>query len=165
MKWSDNNDLFIKELTEGFAWQSIPMMFFKLHNFDVQMPNLEIRDDSIKNAAPFFNSKDLFVNNMRIEIKSRKEKFTSPDSFPYDTAMVDTVKKFTGRTDKPVAYVMISRDTGSMLWVDSTRYKEWDIIERFDNTRKFREKFFVVDKSKLLPMNLLVSALKRASGV
>lgn len=165
MKWSENNELFIKELTEGFAWQSIPMMFFKLHNFDVQMPNLEIREDSIKNASQFFNSKDLYVNNLRIEIKSRKEKFTSPESFPYNTAIIDTVKKFTGRTDKPVAYVMISRDTGSMLWVDATRNDDWDIIERFDNTRKFREKFFVVEKNRLLPMNLLVNALKRASGV
>lgn len=165
MKWSEDNNLFIKELTEGFAWQSIPMMFFKLHGFDVQMPELEIRKDSIKNAQPYFNSKDLFVNNMRIEIKSRKESFSSPESFPYDTAMVDTVKKFSGRDDKPVAYVMISRFTGSMLWVDATRYQEWEVIERFDNTRRFREKFYVVDKSKMMTMNTLVSALKRASGV
>jgi hypothetical protein len=165
MKWSENDELFIKELSEGFAWQALPMLFFKLHGFEVQMPELEVREESIKNASRFFNSKDLFVNGMRIEIKSRKEKFTSPGSFPYDTAMVDTVKKFTGRKDKPVAYVMISRDTGAMLWVDATRHEDWEIIERFDNTRKFRERFFVVSKNKLMPMNTLVQALKRASGV
>jgi hypothetical protein len=163
--WSENNELFIKELEEGFAWQALPMLFFKLNGFEVQMPELEIREDSIKNADRFFNSKDLFVNGMRIEIKSRKEKFTSPESFPYETAMVDTVKKFTGRKDKPVAYVMISRHTGSMLWVDATRHEDWEIIERFDNTRKFREKFFVVSKNKLMTLNTLVTAIKRASGV
>lgn len=161
MLWSENNELFIKELSDGFAWQTLPMLFFKLHGFDVEMPELEIREESIKNASKYFNSKDLLVNGKRIEIKSRKEKFTSPDSFPYPTAMVDTVKKFNGREDKPVAYIMISRDTGSMLWVDATRNSDWEIIERFDNTRKFNEKFFVVKKEKLLTMNLLVSALKK----
>lgn len=161
MKWSENNELFIKELTEGFMWQSIPMIFFKLNGFDVQMPELEIREESIKNAKKYFNSKDLFVNGKRIEIKSRNESFMSAESFPYETAMVDTVKKFTGREDKPIAYIMISRKTGAMLWVDASRYKDWKIIERFDHVRKFREKFFVVDKRKLLPMNLLVSALEK----
>lgn len=164
MKWSENDELFIKELNEGFAWQYLPMLFFKLQGLDVQMPELEIRDGSIKNASPYFNSKDLFVNGQRVEVKSRKEKFTSPSTFPYETAMVDTVKKFTGRKDKPVAYVMISRDTGSMLWVDATRYDDWEIIERFDNTRKFRERFFVVPKNKLMPLNFLVNALRRVSG-
>jgi len=161
MKWSENNDLFIKELQDGFAWQSLPMLFFKLHGFDVEMPDLEIREESIKNAGRFFNSKDLFVNGQRIEIKSRKERFTSPGSFPYETAMVDTVKKFSGREDKPVAYVMVSRDTGAMLWVDATRHKDWSIIERFDNTRKFTERFYVVHRSKMMTMNKLVSALKK----
>lgn len=163
MKWSDNNDLFVKELTDGFNWQYIPMMFFKLHGFEVKMPELEIRKDSIKNAEPFFNSKDLFVNGMRIEIKSRKESFCSPESFPYQTAIVDTVKKFSNRADKPVAYVMISRFTGCMLWVDATRSGDWKIIDRFDNTRKFREQFYTVHKSKMMPLNTLVSALKKAS--
>ncbi|NJO18643.1 MAG: hypothetical protein HC877_23825 [Thioploca sp.] len=150
LPWSKNDALFIKELTEGFAWQTLPVLFFKLNGLDVQMPSLEIRKDGIEQAAPFFDSKDLIVNKKRIEIKSRKEIFTSPNSFPYKTAIVDTVKKFDGREDKPFAYVMISRFTGCMLWVSCENPKEWDIIENLIELVNIQINFIQFLKKKCL---------------
>lgn len=158
--WSKNDSLFIKELTEGHAWQSLPLVFFKLNNLDVKMPDLSIRKDGIEKAAPYFDTKDLIVNSKRIEIKSRKEKFTAPDTFPYKTAIVDTVKKFEGRKEKPFAYVMVSRFTGSMLWVDCSSWKSWEVIEKFDRTRKYPDKFYTINREDMKSMDLLVKALK-----
>ena len=157
--WSKNDELFKKELKEGYAWQELPALFFKLNGFIVDMPELTIREGSIKNAAPFFNTLDLKVNNKRIEVKSRKETFTSPESFPYDTTIVDTVKKFNKREEKPFAYIMISRFTGCMLWVDCATKDEWQIVEKFDKTRHFPEKFFVIEKSKLKSLDSLLKVL------
>jgi hypothetical protein len=159
-KWSQNDTLFIKELKDGFAWQSLPVLFLQLSGLDVEMPELKIREGGISKAAPFFDSKDLIVNKKRIEIKSRKEKFTSPETFPYSTAIVDTVKKFEGREEKPFAYIMVSRFTGSMLWVDCQTWKDWSVIEKFDHTRKYRDKFYVIEREKMRSMDELVKGLK-----
>jgi hypothetical protein len=129
------------------------------------MPELEIREGSIKNASPFFNSKDLMVNGKRIEIKSRKEAFTSPESFPYKTAIVDTVKKYDKRDDKPFAYVMVSRITGAMLWVDATIPENWSIIKKFDKTRKYYDNFYEIPREQMQTMDSLISVLKEGNNV
>lgn len=162
-KWSENDELFIKELKDGFSWQRLPLTFFDLHELKVEMPELEIREGSIKNAGKFFNSKDLLVNGKRIEIKSRKEAFTSPDSFPYKTAIVDTVKKYEGRDDKPFAYVMVSRITGSMLWVDASTPDNWSVKRKFDKTRKYHDNFYEIPREQMKTMDSLVSKLKEKS--
>ena len=81
-----------------------------------------------------------------------------------DKGAVEVDFEFTAREDNPIAYVMVSRPTGAMLWVDATRNNEWDTIERFDNVRKFKEKFYTVYKNKMMTMNRLVSALKKITN-
>jgi hypothetical protein len=158
MRWIDNKELFVKELSEGFKWQTLPLTFLQLHNIEVDMPELKIRGEK-KEIPEYFDSKDIIANNKRIEIKSRKERFTGPETFPYDTIIVDTVKKFDGREDKPMAYIMISRPTGCMMWIDTSKKDEWTIERKFDRTRKYWDNFYVISKSKLLSMDSLIEVL------
>jgi hypothetical protein len=158
MKWSENTELFKKELTDGFQWQELPATFFKLHGFSIEMPPMAFREN-ISDANKFFETKDLIVNSKRIEIKSRKERFTSPNTFPYDTIIIDTVKKFTGRSEIPFAYIMISRITGSMLWIDTSNRDKWKVERKFDNTRKYWDNFYLTSKENLLPLDSLVYIL------
>lgn len=156
--WSKNDKLFLSELKIGHQWQYLPALFFKLNNFDVEVPELKIRK-SIKEASKFIDTVDLKVNGIEIEVKSRNESFTSPENFPYSTVFVDTVSGFNNKTNKPFAYVMISRSTGCMLWLPTSTYKKWGTEFKFDRVRKIREQFYNADKKLLKSMESLVKEL------
>ena len=159
MHWSENDNLFLGELKNGFDWQSLPALFFKLHGLDVEMPNLKIRP-SIKVAHNWLNETDLIVNGRFIEVKSRNEKFTTPKSFPYPTIFVDTVSGYNAKNEKPIAYVMISRPTGNMLCVRADNPGGWAINKRFDNVRKIWDDFYLSPKERLQTLDVLVKFLK-----
>lgn len=163
MSWKDNDELFFKELKEGYEWQKLAANYFKENGLDVQMPSLTIRN-SFDDAIDYLDSKDLIVNGHIIEVKSRREKFTSAKDFPYSTIFVDTVSGYNSKITKPLAYVMISRKTGSMLCLPSYSKPEyWTEETRFDRVRNINETFFMAPKSKLKPLSVLVDQIKQNS--
>jgi hypothetical protein len=158
-KWQNNDELFFKELKQGYYWQHLPLTFFELHGLEVQMPELKFRA-SIKEAEKWKNSSDLIVNGFIIEVKSRNESFTSPESFPYETILVDTVSGYDAKDVKPLAYIMISRPTGAMLTLRSTSSKGWQKESKFDNIRKITDDFYLCKKKRLQTLDVLVSYIK-----
>ena len=158
--WSKNDELFFKELKSGHAWQRLPALFFELHGFDVKIPELRIRDN-IKEASKWIDTVDLLINGLQFEIKSRNEIFTSPTSFPYNSIFVDTVSGFDSKTSIPFAYLMISRSTGSMLWLSTESKNSWTIEEKFDRVRRIREQFYTAGKDLLQPLSSLVEKIRR----
>jgi hypothetical protein len=157
--WSENDDLFFSQLKEGFEWQKLPKLFFELHGLQVEMPELTIRK-SIKDAADYICTKDLIVNGHIIETKSRNEAFTYPLSFPYRTLFVDTVSGFDGKKTKPLAYVFISRPTGSMICLMSSTSHLWQKEQKFDRIRNINDTFYLADKKLCTELNDLVDVLK-----
>lgn len=158
--WSENDDLFFSQLKEGFEWQKLPKLFFELHGLPVEMPDLTIRD-SIQNAGDYMSSKDLIVNGYPLETKSRNESFTYPLSFPYKTILVDTVSGFDGKKNKPLAYVFISRPTGSMICLMSDTIGQWQKEKKFDRVRRIYDEFYVTDKKLCIGLDELMEVLQR----
>lgn len=156
--WSENDDLFFSQLKEGFEWQKLPKLFFELHGFSVEMPELTIRD-SIKDSGSYISTKDLVVNGHIIETKSRNESFTYPLSFPYRTVFVDTVSGFDGKKVKPLAYIFISRPTGSMICLMSSTSKLWNIEKKFDRTRHITDEFYTADKKLCVSLDELIEVI------
>lgn len=161
--WSENDDLFFSQLREGFEWQKLAKLFFELHGLRVEMPELTIRD-SIENAGAYISSKDLIVNGETIETKSRNESFTYPLSFPYKTLLVDTVSGFDGKKTKPLAYVFISRPTGSMICLMSETSNQWQKEKKFDRVRKITDEFYVADRKLCTCLDELIEVLRHQSG-
>ncbi|MCK9567628.1 hypothetical protein M0R72_01600 [Candidatus Pacearchaeota archaeon] len=157
--WAENDELFFSQLKEGFEWQKLPKLFFELHGLKVEMPELTIRD-SIADAGAYMSSKDLIVNGQTIETKSRNEAFTYPLSFPYKTLFVDTVSGFDGKKKKPLAYVFISRPTGSLICLMTSTISSWTIEEKFDRVRKITDRFYLADRKLCTTLDELVEALK-----
>jgi len=155
MKWSENDSLFFKELKDGFSWQQLPALFFSLHKLDVVMPDLKVRS-SIDEAHKWLGENDLIVGGHYIEIKSRNEHFVDSGSFPYDTIFVDTVSGYDAKETKPLAYVMISRPTGSMLCIRGDNPGGWSVERKFDRTRKIWDDFYVCPKGRLQPLDALI---------
>jgi hypothetical protein len=163
MSWKDNDTLFFKELREGYEWQKIAGIYFHENGLEVQMPKLTFRG-SFEKAGDYIDSKDLLVNGHYIEIKSRRESFTSAKDFPYSTIFVDTVAGYDAKINKPLAYVMISRETKAMLCLPSYNKPDyWTQETRFDRVRKINETFYMAPKNKLQPLDNLVEQIKRNS--
>jgi hypothetical protein len=156
--WNQNDDLFFSELKEGYAWQQLPALFFVLQGLPVRMPALTVRE-SIRDAGEWLSSEDLIVNDHVLEVKSRNERFVSPGTFPFDTVFVDTVTGFESKETKPLAYIMVSRKTGAMLWL-YTDNSLWSKLSRFDRVRKIQENFYAAPRELLRPLDSLIGLLK-----
>ena len=157
--WGDNDKLFFSELKNGFDWQSLPALFFKLHGLNVGMPSLKIRS-SIKDAHNWLNEPDLIVNGHHIEIKSRNESFTTPRSFPYSTVFIDTVSGYDAKKKKPTAYIMISRPTGNMLCIRAGSSNGWTVEHKFDHVRKIWDDFYLSPKERLQTLDVLLQFIR-----
>lgn len=160
MDWSQNDELFFSELKTGHSWQSLPALFLTLQGFKVEMPNLTIREN-IREADKYKNSADLIINGKIIECKSRNETFTNINDFPYETIIVDTVSGYEAKEQKPTAYIMVSKSTGSMLCLPSLSSSKWIKKSIKDQIRKILDEFYMADKKLLLTMDKLVKHLKK----
>lgn len=159
MQWNQNDKLFFSELRNGFNWQSLPALFFKLHGLNVEMPELKVRS-SIDEAHNWLSETDLIVNGHFIEIKSRNESFTTPKSFPYDTIFIDTVSGYDAKEKKPTAYIMISRPTGSMLCIRADKSNGWTVERKFDHVRKIWDDFYLAPRKRLQTLDALLKFIK-----
>lgn len=160
--WSANTDLFLRELRAGHSWQYLPLTFFRLHGLPAEMPDLSVRKD-ISEAEHWKDSQDITIGEHAIEVKSRNEAFTSPESFPYATVIVDTISGWDQKVKKPLSYVMVSRPTGAMLCLRGTSNEDWTTEQKYDSVRNIRDDFYVAPKGKLRTMNALIEMLKRSA--
>ena len=164
--WARNDALFKKLVTEGHAWQALPYLFLKLQGFEVEMPDLTIRED-ISKAGAWLETYDLRIGEHLIEVKSRPFRFTSPQDWPRQRlpAFLDTTKKWDAKSVKPFAYVFISKQTGAMVATCATEAAQgrWGKQKSFDRVRKIREEFYTVGREHLVTMDLLVGALRQGA--
>lgn len=161
MNWKSNDALFFKELREGYEWQKLVATHFEKNGFTVKMPELTIRD-SFEKASEYIDTKDLIVDGHIIEVKSRREHFTSSKDFPYRTIFVDTVLGYDSKITKPLAYIMVSRETKAMLCLPSYNKPDyWTQETRFDRVRKINETFYMAPKNKLRSLDELMRQMKR----
>lgn len=106
-------DQFVGLLEEGHKWQYLPATFFLLHGFVVEVPPLTVCEPG--QPEGWEETVDLFVNEQPIEIKAQNYTFMETHEFP--EVIVDTVLGYDRKTVKPLAYIILSKPTGAMLWV------------------------------------------------
>lgn len=162
LPWSRNDELFFDELRSGHHWQYMAALYFALHDLPVAMPDLSIRDGGIENAGSYLHTFDLRVCGHRVECKSRNERFTNPNDFPYPDAFVDTVHKYNARprAARPLAYVFISRPTGAMLCVQGRVPTQWKRVRRFDRVRLIDEEFYACPREQLRSLDVLITHIQ-----
>ena len=162
--WSQNDALFRSLVTEGHAWQMLPYVFLTLSGFEVEMPELTIREN-ISSASRWQETYDLRIGDLLIEVKSRPFRFTNPQDWPGNRlpAFLDTTKKWDAKTVKPFAYIFVSKSSGCMVSTCATVTAKgrWGVVERFDRVRKIREEFYTVERKHLVTMDVLVRALRK----
>lgn len=164
-QWRDNDALFLRELHNGYAWQSFVAAFFACNGLSVHLPDLTVRENIRQADAWTRSDLDLRVNGMIVEVKSRGERFTSPDDFPYDKPFVDTVVGYDAKDPKPVAYVFVSQITGCMVSLATHRSTHFTVAKKHDRVRDIDERFYVCSKSALRTMDKLVEYLRKEAAV
>lgn len=158
--WSVNDDLFKRELEIGYAWQCFAASFFACNGLSVYLPPMTYRKNLSEAAEWTKHDEDMKINGRVIEVKSRRERFTHPDTFPYETAFVDTVSGYEAKDPKPIAYVFVSQSTGSMVCVSSETASKFSISRKHDRVRGIDEDFYTCPRSMLRTMDRLVAYLR-----
>lgn len=104
---------------------------------------------------------DIVVGGKVIEVKSRAKTctFTSPEDFPFDDCILDTVGGWKKKERKPDYYVVVSQVTGAMVVVDGSTSDEWEQRQVYDRLCGHKNNVFCAAKSLLHPIEWLLSEL------
>jgi len=166
LAWRDNHALFEQELKKGHSWQTkvgevlieagIPAIVSGI------MPVQYTRNKSYN----YPEDRDIFIEpDFVIEVKSRNLYFTSPYTFPFDTAIMDTVRGWDQKDPEPRAVVLVSQLTGAMICVNVMEAKkDWSQEVIWDSVRQIKDNTYLCPKKYLRPFDELVEWLKIKYG-
>lgn len=152
---------FLAELSEGQAWERWVIEYLRLSGLPVVAPPQSVRERR-EDAPAYRDSVDCRVGPYRLEIKSRRQWFTSPADLPYREFLVDTVAKWDSRDPTPLAMIVVSRETGAMVCVTRASQSRWTVLTRADPTRGLEaERFYAADARDWRPVGDLVRWLRQ----
>ncbi len=157
-KWIESEELFKRELTTGYKWQLYVAEFLRDNNFSVDIPALEIRED-VKDIPNFSNLPDILWGDKIFEVKSRNLKFSSPQDYPYETVIVDTVSSWRAKQIKPAGYICISTKTKQMICLSSHTKIFWTKSCRYDRTRDLHDWFYAAPKNLWVSISQMIKEM------
>ena len=99
-EWRENDELFISELRKGYRWQQYVAKQLEANGLQCDVPQLRIRE-KLADAPSFLNDKDIVCNGKVLEVKSRRLNFRGPDTFPFETILIDTLEGWKAKKEKP----------------------------------------------------------------
>lgn len=159
--WLKNDSLFISELASGHKWAQYASAYLSSCGIHAACGSMVIRK-SIEQRHDFSNEKDITFETMPglIEVKSRRLSFgQSPNSYPKDSAFVDTVNGWQKKNPKPLAVIIVSQITKHMLVVPTSTSDKWGKFTSKDKVRGITDTWLTADKSLLRPISELVDWL------
>ncbi len=158
MKWIENEELFKKELLEGFKWQIHVAKHLDSLGFDVDVPQLRVRQNTSEIPA-FADEPDIIWEDKIFEVKSRKIRFRTPNEFPFKSIFVDTVKGWEDKKHKPDGYICVSTLTGAMICLSGKTQWRWNKLRKHDMTRDIDDWFYEADKSLWVPIEKMIEEM------
>lgn len=163
--WFSNDELFRKELETGHKWAALVVSRLNDNDIPAELTPLMWRNN-IDARHEFSDETDIIVPTpsgvLQLESKSRNLHFTDvPVSYPYDTALVDTVSGWNKKIDKPFAVVLTSQETSEMLVIPSRTNANWTTKLSYDRVRQIQDRWYEVKWDKMLPFDVLVTAIQK----
>lgn len=160
MSYLDNDSLFREQITEGFFWETYVGVFLQHNGLPVIVSPQSIRAD-VRDRGAWKDRISLDLKGTGIEVKSRGLVFHSRDDFPYKTAFVDECNALYRARQIPAFYIFVSQNTGAMVGLDVREsLTAWKERSSRDRVRGESYKFFEVDKSYLLNVEMLIERLR-----
>jgi len=124
---------------------------------DVPAFSIATTHDAIRDKTE--NEKDIVVDNLVLEVKSRALTFRDQDDFPHSLVLVDTVYGFDQKIIKPFAYVYLSQITKGVFVIPVSTREFWTIATIYDNARQIEVECYFVTKRHCRPFLELVDVL------
>lgn len=159
-EWFEDEQSFAQQLARGRRGEfQIAASLLPLGKW-LRVGPLEFRENV---GDPHFkDQKDLEVEGGHLlEVKSRGIAFTSPEDFPYPTALVGTVSRWRKRAKMPCVVISLSELTGEFVVASTAYMDQWVTEETWDSHRGIRELNLAVPKRLLLPSDQLHHHLSR----
>ena len=156
-----SQELFVSELKIGHKWAEYVAEILNSANIKCEATPMKIAKTE-KERLSFATEKDVVFQNMpgHIEVKSRRLNFNEhPNSYPKTTAFVDTEFGWKLKNPLPLAVVLVSQETGSLIVIPVSSMSTWTTTRRFDNIRKIEDTFLLVHKKHLKPWSEFIDWL------
>lgn len=96
---------------------------------NVTIPETRIRP-TVNAMREYSDDGDIFVGDLKVEVKERKLRFTGPHDFPYPTMIVDVLHK-----DPADVYIFTSPDMHAMV-LGGEGYESWETKQLWDRGKR-----------------------------
>jgi hypothetical protein len=163
--WHLNDQLFFDELEAGRRAERHVAHMCLDAGLWVHMPPKSVRLD-IAEAGEYADEADLWVGRRepaKIEVKSRKVSFTSVENISdeYLPFFITTVSSWIVAETKPVAFVIVSAQTGTCVVVSRKSFPRWKRRRCVDRVRQIEDTFFCAQKRDIHPFDRFVRAMHK----
>lgn len=154
---------FVGELATGHQIQVAVAERLREEGLRVHVPELRAAPTAAQ-RRDFADDGDLHVyqrdRRVVVEAKSRALAFSEHgQDFPYVRALVDRKESFDAKDPKPVAYVLVSQQTGAMTVAPVSTRSTWTVQDPRDGRRGYRYRAYTVHRSLLVPLDDLIDWL------
>lgn len=128
-----NDKAFLRKLSEGYRWQVYVMSALQAYGYWAQVHPLRVRPSAEKHAE-FSDSFDIKIGGSpgsdmawerSIDVKARTRTFDGPDTFPFDTIIIEPSTRFARRTHYPDCWCMVSQYNSAMIFIPSDNHENW----------------------------------------
>lgn len=160
--WGYANGLFRKEASIGLKFAKAVASYLNSCNIDCHVNEIEYAETAQDSGRFRTYEQDIILDKMPgcLEVKSRRLNFNSnPESYPFPTALVDTIYGWEQKAKTPLAVVLISQQTNAMLVIPPSTKDSWTEFSSFDKARQIHETWYECPKSKLVRVEELVQFL------
>lgn len=170
--WRENQALLTAELREGRRWAEWTADELRARGLRVELAEAQERE-RLAVAVPVGDGvSGLFarsdhelalygtaVGDLVLEVKSRTVYFSDASSYPYPTALVDTVDGWEAKQVEPRAVLLVSRPARRILVVSAATRPRWTVKRARDMARDRVADFYECPKSLLASFEWLVAKL------
>lgn len=161
-RWLDNDQLFFEQLEIGHDWAEKVATRLTAAGVSASATPM-VRRLSVDHRHEFRNEQDVVLarGHRAVEVKSRNLAFfEEPSTYPYPTALLDTVSGWDAKHPKPVAVVLVSQITGAMLVAPLSTSDNWTVTNAHDRVRGIDDRWYTVDVDDLIPFPVFIQRLR-----
>jgi len=112
--------------------------------------------------GPYRGADIVLPDGRTIEVKMRRRTFTCPKDYPDKEAIIDSKQCWDKKEPKPLAYIIVSHDTGKMVCTRGFTPEKWK-EKSVPNNRNGKHVCYVIEKKYLRPIESLVDFLRAKS--
>jgi hypothetical protein len=124
---------FLRKLADGYRWQVYVMSALQSYGYWAQVHPLRVRPSAEKHAD-YSDSFDIKIGSgpsylepweRSIDVKARTRTFDGPETFPFDTVIIEPTARFNRRDLHPDCWCMVSQYNAAMIFIPSDNHEEW----------------------------------------